>query len=225
MAFTTIPGSGSNATTLSGSSGVDSVAISSESNLFVGAQKSADSISFSGSATRSNLTIKGGRGADTVAFNSNTLSNSFLNGNKDADTFGGATDRARLTTSTTQGGWGVDSIFLNTASESIVNGNKQADTINFTGAASSSQIRGGADNDTITIGNAQLTSTLVNGDKGDDSITLAILAGTEGFLQQLHRSGCEGNDSVDATQSTTALLMAGGSGGDSVTELEQTLTP
>ena len=102
MAFTTIPGSGSNATTLSGSSGVDSVVISSESNLFVGAQESADSISFSGSATRSNHTIKGGQGADTFAFNSNSLSKSFLNGNKDADTFGSATDRALLTTSTSK---------------------------------------------------------------------------------------------------------------------------
>ena len=61
MAFIQL-GSGSAATTIAGSSGIDTVSIRGDfaSNVFVGAQEAADVVNLSGAAARSQFTIKGG---------------------------------------------------------------------------------------------------------------------------------------------------------------------
>lgn len=219
MAFTTIPGSGSAATTIAGSSGIDTVSIRGDfaSNVFVGAQEAADVVNLSGAAARSQFTIKGGSGNDTVTFDGSSLDKSFLNGNANNDTFGSATDRAILTNSTVQGGQGTDSIFVNSANNSIVNGNKLADTINVSGVVISSSIRGGAGADALTFGNtANLTDTLVNGDKGADSITLTLQAGESGVATNSTVQGGEGSDTINAALATSSLLLAGGSEADTI---------
>ncbi|WP_413359286.1 beta strand repeat-containing protein [Prochlorococcus sp. MIT 1201] len=219
MAFTTLPGTSGAATTLVGTSGIDSVSIGADltANVFVGAQQAADVVNLTGAATRSQFSIKGGQGADTFSFAGSTLDKSFINGNANVDTFGSDTDRAQLTTSTIRGGQGIDSIFVSNASGSFVNGNKQADTINLSGVAAASEIHGGADNDNLTIGNlAQLTDTLVHGDKGNDTITVTLQAGQEGISNNSTVQGGEGNDTLNGSTATASLLMAGGTSSDSL---------
>lgn len=219
MTFTTIPGSDGAATTLSGTSGIDSVSITNSliSNFFVGAKQSNDAIALTGSGTRSSATMKGGQGADTFAFNGVTLASSFLNGNKDADVFGSAIDRAVLTKSTLQGGQSTDTIFVSNATDSIVNGNKQNDTLNVSGVSNNAQIFGGANDDVLTIGaTAALTASLVKGDNGNDSMTVAVNPGSGGSFSNTTVQGGLGNDTVDGSTSTTNLLMAGGDGSDTV---------
>ena len=218
MTFTTIPGSGSSATTISGSASVDSVTISraSTESIFIGAQKANDTITFDGPIERSKFTIKGGQGGDTITFGGTTLISSFINGNSDADVFGSTADAAKLSASTLKGGQGVDQIFVNSASTSVVNGNKQADTINLAGSLADSKLHGGGGNDTITVGNASLQNSLVKGDKGNDSISLAILASAGRVTTNSTTQGGEGNDTINAVLSTADLLLAGGTGADTI---------
>ncbi|NMO83974.1 hypothetical protein, partial [Prochlorococcus sp. P1344] len=142
MAFTTVPGaSASDATSYVGTSGIDSLTLSAgaASNVFVGSQQANDTITLQGAVERTTHTIKGGQGNDVVSFGGGTLTRSFLNGNKDTDTFGSAADLGTLSTTTLQGGQGTDSIFIGSATDSIINGNKQADTITLATSLSGSE--------------------------------------------------------------------------------------
>ena len=127
MAFTTIQGSGSAATTIVGTSGVDVLPLLNEgisdagqgNGAYVGGQQNADTITFQNAdLVNAKLTIKGGQGVDTITSAAgNTLSSSLINGNKDGDNI----TLVNSSSATTRGGQGADTITLTTAGSTITN--------------------------------------------------------------------------------------------------------
>lgn len=121
-----------------------------------------------------------------------------------------------LSTSTLKGGSGADTFTIGTAGNATVftglylNGNADRDTITFLAADTilASTIHGGAANDTMTAG--VTTSSLVNGNKGQDTITL-VGAGTSASVY-----GGQGNDVVTTALAFTTGVMAGDLGNDNL---------
>lgn len=161
--------------------------------------------------------VNGGDGNDTISAGSNATSTaSSINGNAGSDVIfilGRAGDTGIY------GGRDADTISVSTTTfftSSVINGNKGADLINIvqTGNASSwsgTEIRGGADSDTINLiaGNADLGG--VYGDLGQDQIVATVLGGATGagtvsspFAQTFNSAyagdisafGGDGNDSI-----------------------------
>ena len=234
MALTTIPGASStDATSVLGTSGVDNIALDgSTTNLYVGAQGSADSINIGNSqSSASNYTIKGGSGIDTLSSNSQTikLKDSFVNLNKGND----ISDLHTLSSSTFYGGAGSDNVKFYTVTSSTFNGNKDDDTIAVansssssiyggqgidtffvSGTVASSKINGDKGGDAITLLNgAAITSTTINGNDGNDGVTInAITTFTNSSVL-----GGQGNDTINGANSAVALNLSGDADNDNIT--------
>ena len=163
MAFSTIQGSGGAPDSFVGTTGVDALAIANSDGNFF---------------------VGANAGNDNIIIS-----------NTGAPLYAGV-----LSTSTVKGGAGRDTLNIGTAANAstytnlFINGNGDRDNITFarlTDAIIASTIKGGAGNDTMNT--AALTSALVNGNKGVDTITVSA-AGAAG-------------DSSDSPQSVVAVAM------------------
>lgn len=122
-----------------------------------------------------------------------------------------------LSTSTVKAGDGRDTLTIGTAgnvttfTNLFVNGNGDRDTITFLAADTvlASTIKGGAANDTITTG--IVTSALVNGNKGVDTVTVGAAA----TASSVHGGG--GADIITTASNFTNGLMSGDLGDDRIT--------
>jgi Ca2+-binding RTX toxin-like protein len=119
-------------------------------------------------------------------------------------------------TTDVQGLQGNDTITLQLEKD-IANAGQGADSIllNVTGAAKNT-VFGGTGSDTITIGTAVLTnSTFIQGQDGNDSISLA---GGAGFSVNngVFVSGNKGNDTIAITAAATLATVQGGQDSDSL---------
>jgi len=202
LAFSTIQGSGGAPDSFVGTSGVDSIVlVNSDGNYFLGAQQAGDNITFQ---TTGNVLYDG------------VVSNA-----------------------TIKGGQGTDTLTWNTAvgantfySSAFVNGNSDRDTIttNALDTFLTSTIHGGAANDTLTL-NSALTSSVVNGNKGIDTIVTAnvingstVFGGGGGDLITLGAapftnstvSGDLGNDAIAVNTAGNSLNNSTFQGGDGV---------
>ena len=240
MAFTTIPGSGAtDATTFTGTTGVDVLTLLNQNNAIAGAQKAADTITFqNGDLLNNNLTLKGGQGNDVItSAANNTIANSLINGNKNNDTI----TIINSSSSSLFGGQGNDTFTMTaagTVSNTLLNGNKGNDTINGTGGVSfaASSVFGGAGIDsinanqgatgsliagndgvdTITVG-GNLSGSTVNGNAGNDIMSYVAGAGATDFTADTKVFGGAGNDSITAATVGTQTFLSGDNGNDSLT--------
>jgi Ca2+-binding RTX toxin-like protein len=162
----------------------------------------------------------GTSGVDAIAL-ANSTGNFFLGANQAADQIivsntGSALYSSVLSTATIKAGDGRDTVTLGTAGNVstftglFLNGNGDRDTITFVAADSllASTVKGGAANDTITTGIS--TSALINGNKGQDTITL----GGNTTLSSARGGG--GNDTITTATLFTRGLMAGDDGNDNL---------
>jgi Ca2+-binding RTX toxin-like protein len=164
----------------------------------------------------------GTTGTDAIAIANNTGS-FFLGGNQAADQIivtnsGASSYTGVLSTATIKAGAGADVITIgNNANATIYTGlfvNGGADKDNIGAVATdtfiASTIQGGKANDKITT--AILTSSLVNGNLGVDTISLAG-AGSSATIY-----GGDGNDVItDGNVAFTNSLISGDKGNDSIT--------
>ena len=212
MAFTTIQGSGSAATTIVGTSGVDFASLTTLDNYFVGAQQGGDTIGVT--ANLSKGTIKGGQGNDTLSFTAGaSITSSFVNTNSNNDTIGANAARANFFSSTVLGGQGNDTLTIGTISQASANGNKGTDTLNATSTLSST-LFGGQGNDNIT--STATDSSTISGDLGNDTITLGANNTNDNAI-----NGGDGNDTFNLTASAAGQTfnrntITGGAGNDVV---------
>lgn len=214
MAFTTIPGSGSAATTISGTSGVDFGSITTIDNYFVGAQQGGDTIGVV--ANLSNGTMKGGQGTDLLTFTAGaSITSSFVNTNSNNDSIGTAAVGSNFFTSTVLGGQGNDTLTLGTTSGSTVNGNKGND-VTTAATTTSSTLFGGQGNDQITFGGGNQESVLASGDLGNDRISInASTAATNTFTNNTINGGA-GNDTIQAVGARGASSGTVANGGEGI---------
>lgn len=219
MAFQTIQGTGaSDATSFVGTSGVDTINIGAGTSgaIFLGARQANDIIGISAGGTRSGYTLQGGQGLDTFTSSGTVLSNSLIEGGGAADSFGTTSAGFNISNSTLQGNDGRDTIFLASATGSKINGNQGLDIITALGTISDSEVRGGSENDTIVIGNNSLINTLVQGDAGSDSISIAANASSGKQVTNSTINGGAGSDTLNGAEASAALLLAGGDDADTI---------
>jgi hypothetical protein len=234
MSFTTVPGaSASDATTLTGTAGDDSVDLVGLSQQFVVAGEGADTIRVgSGAFTAQNITLKGGAGKDNISAIDTTtaISSAFVNYNAGDDQ--GVFNT--VANSTIHGGQGIDTLVLSTLQSSIFNGNKGNDILEVRASASSS-LHGGQGNDTLGIrgthdaskifgdlnddtitmtAGSGYTNSTINGNGGNDSVTLGAIATFSGTSRI---NGGTGNDTINATGSTVGVTINGDAGNDTMT--------
>ena len=163
MAFSTINGAaGSDATSFIGISGVDIIAIKSDTtakNVYVGGQKEGDTIGLDTLGAKSNYTLRAGSGNDVLSTSGTTLTDSIVNGNKGDDTLGTANSGFVANSGTKIfGGADNDSLFVASASSGTANGNKGNDVLTLLGAAGASSLFGGQGTDTINAGSGAITT-------------------------------------------------------------------
>lgn len=235
MSFTTVVGaSASDATTLTGTSGNDSVDILNEtSKTIADALAGDDTIRYGQSSfVSTGHTFKGGAGKDVISGidTSSALASSFINYNAGNDQ-GSLYD---VDASTIKGGKGIDTINIASLESSIFNGNlgndvlevrysasssihggKGEDTLNIFGSHESSSIRGDNEADTISLAaGSSFTNDTINGNAGNDSISVGAIATFSGT--SIARGG-NGNDTINGATSTVGLNINGDAGADLIT--------
>ena len=151
--------------------------------------------------------IEGGEGVDT------------LRGGRGNDTLIGNTEGDRI-----RGGNGDDLLVWNNGDGSdIMRGGRGLDTVQVNGAVDAGdnfELRANGDRaefERLNLGNFVLDVNGVeqfeiNGLGGDDTLTVQDLTGTD--VQQVIFNGGDGNDSLDASLSNTAIMANGGAGED-----------
>lgn len=217
MAFTNLGGTPE---TLQGTSGVDTLfELDTATGLFVEGLAGNDSITFSPFGNQlKDSTVYGNAGNDTINVSitngSASAVNSLLQGAAGNDTI---TVQNVVSSSTMRGGAGADTLTVTNAVSGVINGNKGADTIRVNGGTyDSSNIYGGADNDTMTItANTILTNGTINGNKGDDTIVddgvgLTTMGSSTVF-------GGAGQDIITLNGGGTGLFISGDLGNDQLT--------
>ena len=230
MTFSTLPGAGAtDAVSLIGSSGIDIASVTSQSpGLFLNALEAGDVLNFTEAGNR--YTVLGGEGQDTIS-GAPLISNSIINGNIGEDII--ALDL--LETTSVFGGKQNDFLSVGSLTSSSVNGNIGADAVTVTSGLSASQVYGGKDNDTLTVGGV-ISSSSVNGDIGNDTINLNVatlengssvqgglnddtitLTGVNVFSADSSVFGGQGNDTINAANSTAAVVIYGDNDNDTVT--------
>ena len=143
------------------------------------------------------------------------------------------------------GGTGVDALALaNSEGNFLLGGNAGADVVQFTntgaalygGILGTASVKGGAGDDTITLGiaanNTTYSGVFVNGNGDEDTITLraadTFLAGTikggaaddaitSGVLSLSLVNGNKGQDTINVAGNSTGATVRGGAGNDTIT--------
>ena len=225
MAFTTTVGAGG--TSLIGTSGVDTTTFAPgtlATSVFIGAQGDTDFITLQANQANS-YTIRGGAGNDTIT--AAGFRNSLVTGDDGVDTI---TSTGTIQSATVSGLEGNDVITIANINAGLVNGNNGNDTMNLGTAAAAAltnnaRFVGGQGNDAITVGSATvvanavtLTSGLVNGQDGDDTITLANIAANMTFGGGSTIYGGQGSDNISAAGgSGNNVIISGDLGADNLT--------
>jgi len=229
LAFTTTVGAGG--TSLIGTSGVDTTTFAPgtlSTRVFIGAQGDGDFVTLQANQA-TNYTIFGGAGNDT--FTVAGLNTSLLKGDDGNDIITLQTNA--VSSSTVSGLAGTDTINVwSNVTGALINGNDGNDTINIasqTGAAASTftnnaKAVGGQGNDTINIGTfggvlATLTSGVVNGQDGDDTINVAGVTNMTFGTSTIF--GGQGSDVINASTAAGpnagTLVLSGDLGADNIT--------
>jgi serralysin len=223
LAFTTTVGAGG--TSLIGTSGVDTTTFAPgtlSTAVFIGAQGDADFVTLQTNQA-SNYTIRGGAGVDTIT--AAGLNNSILTGDDGNDVI--TINTNALQNSSVSGLEGNDNIAVQSnVNGALANGNNGNDTFVIGTAAgitftNNAKIVGGQGNDTFTIGAGAvgnvvtLTSGLINGQDGDDTITISAI-GDMTFGGGATIYGGQGSDII--TQADTSnSIVSGDLGADNIT--------
>ena len=229
LAFTITTDIGGTRATLVGTNASDSVAgaqLANFSNLSVTAFD-ADDVVITGRALTSASTISMGQGDDQVTLGAAlTGAGSLVDLGEGADTF--AAGNNNITGSSIKGFGGLDTYTFGTGTitSSFINGNAAGDRFTFSGTTlTSSSIAGGSEDDIITFANAgnnTLTGGRVNGQNGDDTISvLNIFAGTTTTM-----FGGQGNDTLTTAGygpavGTSHVIFSGDLGNDTLVGLAQ----
>jgi len=175
LAFTTTVGAGG--TSLIGTSGVDTVALNAGAviaPIFIGAQADNDIVTLT--AATNTATVDMGTGADIVNTN------------------------AAVGTSTVRGNDGNDTINITAGLRaSWFNGNAGNDNITVAGTMTASSIHGGQGNDTINANGLTFNGGRINGNIGDDTISVSLSANMTGIgTNAATINGGQGADVINA---------------------------
>ncbi|MEA5423138.1 calcium-binding protein [Synechococcus sp. CCY9202] len=227
VAFTTLPGSASAATTFQGTEGADSVVIidlpNASTNFEANGEGGDDFIAFEGSQNLS--TIRGGQGNDLITQNiltddffGNIWSAGLISGNMGDDVIGNNQLGIAAIASTINGGQGDDQLYVGPIQSTLLNGNLGNDWVIVDGDYGSvningSSIFGGQGDDYISVDsdrNDNINNTVIGGNLGNDYITLDVDASFAGSVVE----GGDGDDYIFAGRSSTGLLIFGGEGND-----------
>ncbi|CAK6702011.1 calcium-binding protein [Synechococcus sp. CBW1107] len=226
VAFTTLPGSASAATTFQGTEGADSVVIidlpNDSTNFEANGEGGDDFIAFEGSQNLS--TIRGGQGNDLITQNiindflGNIWSAGLISGNNGDDVIGNNQLGIAAIASTINGGQGDDQLYAGPIQNTLLNGNRGMDWVIVDGDYGSvningSFIYGGQGDDYLSVdsdGNDNINNTVIGGNLGNDYIALNIDGSFAGSVVE----GGDGDDGIFAGRSSTGLLIFGGDGND-----------
>jgi hypothetical protein len=228
LAFTITTNIGGTAATLVGTDASDSVAAAQLVNIssLQLTAFDADDVAVLGATALSSAIISMGQGDDQVTTGANVSgSSSLIDLGEGSDTF---TSANNLSSVSIKGFGGLDTFTITggTLTSIFLNGNVGADRINIGNntatAVASSTIVGGSEDDIITIDTtARLTGGRINGQSGDDTITVSRIGATSTTTI----FGGQGNDIMSATlrANTTHVIFSGDLGNDTLTGNNQGL--
>lgn len=219
MAFTTTVGAGG--TSLIGTSGVDTTTFAPgtlATSVFIGAQADTDFITLQANQAN-NYTVRGGAGVDTI--NAAGFINSIVTGDDGNDAI---TITGTIQSSTVSGLEGNDTIAVQSVNNAVVNGNNGNDIMSSAGGGATftnnGKLVGGQGNDAITLGagaaaggRVTLTSGIVNGQDGDDTITITNVAA----MSTATIFGGQGSDIISANANGNSVIISGDLGADNLT--------
>ncbi|MEA5472762.1 calcium-binding protein [Synechococcus sp. CCY9201] len=233
MAFSTLPGSDSAATTFQGTEGADSIVIldlPNESTSFeANGEAGDDFVAVQGSQNLS--TIRGGQGNDLITQNivdgpqdfSSFWSAGLISGNQGDDVIGNNQYGVTAIASTINGGQGQDQLFIGSVQSTLLNGNMGDDLLTVDGNfgfvnINGSSIWGGQGDDSIFVDSdyfgfdANVNNTNIGGNLGNDYILVDIDGSFAGSVIE----GGDGDDRIRAGDSDTGLPIFGGNGNDAI---------
>jgi len=182
----------------------------------------------SGSGDRINVDINGGTNNDTfdidnAIFNQAGFSQTrdiVIDGKEGNDTFNIATDIAGSNRGEVKGDIGNDIFNINTGTTEIerLRGDEGTDTfnINTTAEITLSDLRGGADNDTLVGANRVNNWELTNNDRGKLNEITSPASGID-FREIENLTGNDSTDDFVITSGTLTGSIIGGTGNDSLT--------
>lgn len=215
MAFTTVPSAAG--TDFIGTDEVDILfAQNVEGAIYAGGREANDTINFSNFVTNtlSTITVRGGQGDDNITLN-NIANLFFVAGDDGNDTI----TTVGASNGTISGFDGNDTINLNGGNYTnvVVNGNAGGDAIvdnGFNVGLFNTKVLGGDDNDSNITFTGILTavSSSINGNKGNDTITVGNVGDT---YTDFTIFGGQGSDTI-TNISTSDLTISGDLGNDNV---------
>lgn len=219
MAFTTVGGTNArDATSFIGTVGIDTIKLTPglSGPVFLNGRQDNDVIQINTGGVRKNDSLAGGEGSDTFISHNTSFLLSLIQGGGAADSFGTAQSGFSLNTSSWQGNDGRDTLFVASAVGSTINGNQGLDTITISGDIRLSHLRGGSESDSITIGNNSLIDSLIQGDAGEDEISISTNGSNGKQVSNSTIDGGVGSDTINGADATAPLLLSGGADADTI---------
>ena len=217
---------------LIGNSGEDSIFVDTENavdGLLVEGNQDADVIAIIGVSSETQLPdfdnsqVSGGEGNDSIGigtilglvtdftFTVQNVDNALLSGDSGDDEINVYSNT--LTNSDVSGGDGSDSIVINSsnrAAHNVITGNEGDDTVLVFGPdIINSSVIGGDGNDSISTVNAFLTGGSIEGNDGEDTLSLGLLDGVA-------VNGNADNDVIDFRSDIESSSIRGGQGNDTI---------